>query len=55
MSELVLPEGVVVLDSAEAVVVQLKVPGAEEPEEATEVVAEPEVLTAKKPKEGEEE
>ena len=55
VSELKLPEGVVVLDSAEAVVVQLKVPGAEEPEETTDVAAEPEVLTAKKPKEGEEE
>ncbi len=56
VSELKLPEGVVVLDSQEAVVVQLKVPGAEEPEEVTDTTgAEPEVLTAKKPKEGEEE
>lgn len=55
VSELVLPEGVKVLESPEAVVVQLKLPG-QEPE-ATEVTgaAEPEVLTAKKPKEGEEE
>jgi len=52
--ELKLPAGVTVLDAAEMVVVQLKLPGQEpEPVEATGV--EPEVLTAKKPKEGEEE
>jgi large subunit ribosomal protein L25 len=51
--ELVLPNGVTVLDAAEMVVVQLKIPGAEAaPAEPTGV--EPEVLTAKKPKEGEE-
>lgn len=56
VSDLKLPEGVKVLDAAEAVVVQLKLPGQEEPTEATEVTGtEPEVLTAKKPKDGEEE
>ena len=56
VSDLKLPDGVKVLDAAEAVVVQLKLPGAEEPVEATDTTgAEPEVLTAKKPKEGEEE
>jgi large subunit ribosomal protein L25 len=50
--ELTLPTGVKVLDSADAVVVQLKLPGQEpEPTEATGT--EPEVLTAKKPKDGE--
>lgn len=56
--ELSLPEGVKVLDPGEAVVVQLKLPGQEEPTvtpEGAAVTAEPEVLTAKKPKEGEEE
>lgn len=54
--DLALPEGVKVLEPGEAVVVQLKLPGAEEPTEATATdAAEPEVLTAKKPKEGEEE
>lgn len=55
--DLPLPDGVKVLDPAEAVVVQIKLPGAEEPEEATATTegAEPEVLTAKKPKDGEEE
>jgi len=53
--ELKLPEGVVVLDAQEAVVVLLKVPGAEEQDDTTETTAEPEVLTAKKPKDGEEE
>lgn len=55
--DLPLPEGVKVLDPAEAVVVQIKLPGAEEPEEATATTegAEPEVLTAKKPKDGDEE
>jgi large subunit ribosomal protein L25 len=54
--ELSLPEGVKVFEAPEAVVVQLKLPGAEEPTETTDAgVAEPEVLTAKKPKEGEEE
>ena len=52
--DLTLPAGVTVLEAPEAVVVQLKLPEVEpEPVEAT--VAEPEVLTAKKPKEGEEE
>jgi large subunit ribosomal protein L25 len=57
VSDLSLPEGVKVLDAAEAVVVQLKLPGQEEPVEgaAEATGAEPEVLTAKKPKEGEEE
>lgn len=56
VSDLKLPEGVKVLDAAEAVVVQLKLPGMEEPTEATAAEGtEPEVLTAKKPKEGEEE
>jgi large subunit ribosomal protein L25 len=53
--DLKLPEGVKVLESPESVVVQLKLPG-QEPV-ATDVVAtaaEPAVLTAKKPKEGEE-
>lgn len=51
--ELKLPEGVTVLDPPEAVVVQLKLPGATA--EATEATggAEPEVLTAKKPKDEE--
>lgn len=54
--ELTLPEGVKVFEAPEAVVVQLKLPGQEEPTETTEAgAAEPEVLTAKKPKEGEEE
>ena len=52
--DLTLPDGVTVLENPDLVVVHLKVPGAEpEPVEAT--VAEPEVLTAKKPKDGEEE
>jgi len=50
VSDLKLPEGVTVLDPPESVVVQLKLPGQEE--EAPVVgEAEPEVLTAKKPKE----
>ncbi|HVK15825.1 MAG TPA: 50S ribosomal protein L25 [Fimbriiglobus sp.] len=54
--ELAIPEGVAVLEAPEAVVVQLKLPGAEAVVAPTEVgAAEPEVLTAKKPKEGEEE
>jgi len=54
--DLSLPEGVKVLEPGEAVVVQLKLPGQEEPTEAPAAdAAEPEVLTAKKPKEGEEE
>jgi large subunit ribosomal protein L25 len=54
--ELPVPEGVTVLEGPEAVVVQLKLPGAEAVVAPTEVAAaEPEVLTAKKPKEGEEE
>ena len=57
VSDLKLPDGVTALDPPEAVVVQLKLPGAEEPTEATAAAegTEPEVLTAKKPKEGEEE
>lgn len=57
VSDLKLPEGVKVLDAAEAVVVQLKLPGQEEPVEGAAAAegTEPEVLTAKKPKEGEEE
>lgn len=54
--DLTLPEGVKVLEPPEAVVVQIKLAGIEPeaaPVEATGV--EPEVLTAKKPKEGEEE
>jgi len=52
--ELPVIEGVKYLDPPEAVVVQMKIPGVEvEPEEPTG--AEPEVLTAKKPKDGEEE
>lgn len=52
--ELTLPPDVTVLEAPEAVVVQLKLPGQEAaPVEAGG--AEPEVLTAKKPKEGEEE
>lgn len=55
--DLTLPDGVKVLEPGEAVVVQLKLPGQEEPTETPEgaTAAEPEVLTAKKPKEGEEE
>jgi large subunit ribosomal protein L25 len=51
--ELSLPEGVTALEAAEAVVVQIKLPGQEVVAEPTGE-AEPEVLTAKKPKEGEE-
>ena len=54
MKELPLPEDVKALDGPEMVVVQLKLPGAEAVvAEATGV--EPEILTAKKPKDGEEE
>ena len=54
VKELTLPEGVVVLEPPEAVVVQLKLPGIEPVAAPTEGgPAEPEVLTAKKPKEGE--
>jgi large subunit ribosomal protein L25 len=54
--ELKLPDGVTVLENPELVVVHLKVPGAEpEPTAAVEGAAEPEVLTAKKPKDGDEE
>ena len=42
------------LDAAEAVVVQIKLPGQEVADAAAAAEAEPEVLTAKKPKEGEE-
>ena len=53
--ELTLPEGVKVLEPGEAVVVQLKLPGQEPaPTDVAATAAEPEVLTAKKPKEGEE-
>ena len=54
VSDLKLPEGVVATDSPDAVVVQLKVPGAE-PEPVEAAVNEPEVLTAKKPKDSEDE
>ena len=51
VSDLTLPAGVTVMEEPGAVVVQLKLPGQEpEPAEATGV--EPEVLTAKKPKDG---
>jgi large subunit ribosomal protein L25 len=52
--ELTLPEGVSALDGGDMVVVQLKLPGAE-PEPVETTGAEPEVLTAKKPKDGDEE
>ncbi len=52
--ELTLPEGVTVLEAPEAVVVQIKLPGQEAAVEPVAGEAEPEVLTAKKPKEGEE-
>jgi large subunit ribosomal protein L25 len=54
VSELKLPEGVVAVDKGDMVVVQIKLPGAEAVVEDT-TGAEPEVLTAKKPKDGEEE
>ena len=50
--ELTLPEGVVALDAPEAVVVQIKLPGQEADTGEPTTEAEPEVLTAKKPKEG---
>jgi large subunit ribosomal protein L25 len=53
VSDLKLPEGVKVLEPGEAVVVQLKLPG-QEVETPAAGESEPEVLTAKKPKEGEE-
>ena len=58
--ELAIPEGVTVLEPPDAMVVHLKLPGIQETAAAavapTEAgPAEPEVLTAKKPKEGEEE
>jgi large subunit ribosomal protein L25 len=53
--EVALPEGVKATDPPEAVVVQLKLPGAEAVVAAEGTGAEPEVLTAKKPKDGEEE
>jgi large subunit ribosomal protein L25 len=54
VKDLTLPEGVKVFESPEAVVVHLKLPGAEvTAAPAGEEGAEPEVLTAKKPKEGE--
>lgn len=53
VKEITFPEGVTPLDPPETVVVHIKLPGAEAVlPEATAV--EPEVLTAKKPKEGEE-
>lgn len=52
VSDLTLPEGVKSLDTPEMVVVQIKLPGVEATTEPTGE-AEPEVLTAKKPKEGE--
>ena len=52
--DLKLPDGVTVLENPDLVVVHLKVPGAE-PEAVEAAVAEPEVLTAKKPKDGDEE
>ncbi len=54
--ELPIPEGVTVLDPPDAMVVHLKMPGAAETETAAPTEAgpaEPEVLTAKKPKEEE--
>jgi large subunit ribosomal protein L25 len=54
VNEIAFPAGVTPLDPPEAVVVHIKLPGAEAAlPEAT--AAEPEVLTAKKPKEGEDE
>jgi large subunit ribosomal protein L25 len=57
--DLAVPEGVAVLESPDAMVVHLKLPGLAEAEAAAAPTeagpAEPEVLTAKKPKEGEEE
>ena len=54
VKEIAFPAGVTPLDPPEAVVVHIKLPGAEAVlPEAT--AAEPEVLTAKKPKEGEDE
>ncbi len=54
VSDLNLPIGVTVLEAADMTVVHLKVPGAE-PEPVEAATDEPEVLTAKKPKDGEEE
>lgn len=53
--DLKLPEGVVALDAPELVVVQLKLPGAQDIADAATpgTGAEPEVLTAKKPKDDE--
>jgi large subunit ribosomal protein L25 len=49
--DLTLPEGVSALDAPELVVVQLKLPGAQDLADAAAATAtEPEVLTAKKPK-----
>ncbi len=57
VKELTVPQGVKVLDPGEAVVVHLKLPGAEAPvaPAGEGEGAEPEVLSAKKPKEGEDE
>lgn len=53
--ELTLPEGVTALEAPEAVVVQIKLPGQEVVAgEPAGTESEPEVLTAKKPKEGDE-
>jgi len=52
VSDLQLPAGVTALDDPDAIVVHLKVPGAE-PEPTETTGAEPEVLTAKKPKDEE--
>lgn len=52
--EVTFPDGVTPLDPPEAVVVHIKLPGAE-PTPAELGAVEPEVLTAKKPKEGEDE
>lgn len=53
--DLTLPAGVKVLESPETVVVQIKLAGLEPTAPAEGTGAEPEVLTAKKPKEGEDE
>jgi len=55
VGDLVLPDGVTVLESKDMTVVHLKVPGAEPVPTETAEGAGPEVLTAKKPKDGEEE
>lgn len=52
--DLTIPEGVTVLDGPDMVVVHLKLPGAEAAAPLPTAADEPEVLTAKKPKEEEE-